>query len=333
MCRILCPNTINLLTRSRAIDLLAATIPSPSNFLRPGTTIAALSFLGGGTFASTPCCIPAETTAFVTRHVRSRSFDRPIPSVRMSISTAAAAKTGVGGMPDPKNTDTRKRKQELRKLVRSRLKSMSQDDIQSQSELVWNNLFSLPEYVSARSVGLFLSMPRGEIITDSALARVLDDNKTLYVPRVGLDFEKCDMDLIKVHVDDKTEGEIAHSKDAARKLFYHDWPRNKWGIPEPPVDVDHEAAKPGDIDLLVVPGLAFDAVGGRLGQGKGYYDRFIMKMRAGVDDESEETKPLLVAVGLEASFLEGEEAPVPMSTHDFPMDVLVLPGRSMNIRI
>lgn len=220
----------------------------------------------------------------------------------------------------------RQRKKDLRKLVRSRLRDMSQDEIQAQSELVWKNLFDLPEYKSARSVGLFLSMPKGEIVTDTALAKVLDDKKTLYVPRVGLDFEKCDMDLIRVE-DSNEQEEILHGTDAARRWFYHDWPRNKWGIPEPPLDVDHTAAQPGDIDLLVVPGLAFDDKGGRLGQGKGYYDRFISEMRVG----GEKKKPLLVAVGLEASFLEGDERPVPMSAHDFPMDALVLPSRSMRI--
>ena len=220
----------------------------------------------------------------------------------------------------------RQRKKDLRKLVRSRLRDMSQDEIQAQSELVWQNLFDLPEYRSARSVGLFLSMPKGEIVTDTALAKVLDDKKTLYIPRVGLDFEKCDMDLIRVE-DSNEQDEILHGTDAARRLFYHDWPRNKWGIPEPPLDVDHTAAQPGDIDLLVVPGLAFDDKGGRLGQGKGYYDRFISEMRVG----GEKKKPLLVAVGLEASFLEGDERPVPMSAHDCPMDALGLPSRSMRI--
>lgn len=223
----------------------------------------------------------------------------------------------------PEGEEMRQRKKELRKLVRSRLKERSQDEIQAQSELVWTNLFDMPEYKSAQSVGLFLSMPKGEIVTDTALARVLDDKKTLYVPRVGLDFEKCDMDLIRVE-DAEEQEEILHGTDAARRLFYHDWPRNKWGIPEPPLDVDHTAAKPGDIDLLVVPGLAFDDQGGRLGQGKGYYDRFITKMRDQEGDEK--TKPLLVAVGLEASYLKGDEGSVPMSAHDFPMDALILPS-------
>uniref|UniRef100_A0A7S1Z7M3 5-formyltetrahydrofolate cyclo-ligase n=1 Tax=Trieres chinensis TaxID=1514140 RepID=A0A7S1Z7M3_TRICV len=229
--------------------------------------------------------------------------------------------------------DVRAKKRELRKLVRSRLKAMEQSDIASESEGVWDHLFRLPEYRDARSVGLFLSMPQGEIVTDAALARVLEDGKTLYVPRVGLDFEKCDMDLIKVVVSHQQTDEIAHNVAKAHRLFYHDWPRNKWGIPEPPTDIDHEAASPGDIDLLVVPGLAFDRAGGRLGQGKGYYDRFITKMRGDRSREADSNgagKPLLVAAALEASFLEGEDT-VPMSEHDYPMDMLVLPSGPVSI--
>ena len=166
-------------------------------------------------------------------------------------------------------------------------------------------------------------MPRGEIVTDTALARVLGDNKTLYVPRVGLDFEKCDMEMIEVEVPRESAEETARSATGAREPFYHDWPRNKWGIPEPPLGIDHRVAVPGDIDLLVVPGLAFDQAGGRLGQGKGYYDRFIENMRHGVKKSG--SGPLLVAVGLEASFLGGSGTQVPMTELDYPMDMLVLP--------
>jgi len=219
--------------------------------------------------------------------------------------------------------DVRERKKDLRKTVRSRLRSMEQADIASESERIWNHLFRLPEYRNAKSVGLFLSMPRGEIVTDTALARVLGDNKTLYVPRVGLDFEKCDMEMIEVEVPRESAEETARSATGAREPFYHDWPRNKWGIPEPPLGIDHRVAVPGDIDLLVVPGLAFDQAGGRLGQGKGYYDRFIENMRHGVKKSG--SGPLLVAVGLEASFLGGSGTQVPMTELDYPMDMLVLP--------
>jgi 5-formyltetrahydrofolate cyclo-ligase len=145
------------------------------------------------------------------------------------------------------------------------------------------------------------------------------DGKTLFVPRVGLDFEQCDMDLIRVPSRD------VKSSGINDKMFYSEWPKNKWGIPEAPFSPEYEIAKPGDIDLLIVPGLGFDANGGRLGQGKGYYDRFIHKMR---DDGK--GKPLLVAVGLEPSFVDDEEG-IPMMDHDFRMDLVVLPNGNHNV--
>ena len=162
-------------------------------------------------------------------------------------------------------------------------------------------------------------MPKGEIQTDQACTRVLKDGKSLFVPRVGLDFEQCDMDLIRVPSSDyaEAEAEAEEGGDDTTTMFYNNWPRNKWGIPEAPTSSEYKIAQPGDIDLLIVPGLGFDANGGRLGQGKGYYDRFIEGMRRDGDG-----KPLLVAVGLEASLVEGEG--IPMMEHDFRMDMVVL---------
>ena len=95
----------------------------------------------------------------------------------------------------------------------------------------------------------------------------MKDGKILFVPRVGLDFEKCDMDLVRC---DKTACADASNIDdgADGKLFYDSWPRNKWGRPEPPATSSNDVVQPGDIDLLLVRGLAFDTHGHRLGQGK-----------------------------------------------------------------
>jgi 5-formyltetrahydrofolate cyclo-ligase len=222
----------------------------------------------------------------------------------------------MSGGRDVADDESRKRKQELRKKIRKSIRDLSSDEIETQSASVWEHLFQLDAYKAASSVGLFLSMPAGEIKTDPALAHALASGKTLFVPRVGANFEHCDMEMIRVN--DETT-----SRQREGQLFHHTWPRNKWGIPEPPEDEPIVLAKPGDIDLLVVPGVCFDQLGGRLGQGKGYYDRFIARMR----QTSE--KPLLVAVALHPSFLEDES--VPMSEHDFHMDMLVLPTGTIDI--
>jgi len=183
----------------------------------------------------------------------------------------------------------RQNKQALRKLIRSRIKSVyptknntntiaSQTLLLSNSNQVFSRLFELPQYKHAKSIGFFLSMPSGEIQTKHAIQQIVKDGKVLYVPRVGLDFELCDMDLIRCDTSsctatvddaicgDSGVGSTANADDGGT-MFYDSWPRNKWGIPEPPLTTTN-VAKPGDIDLLIVPGLAFDTNGHRLGQGK-----------------------------------------------------------------
>ena len=212
--------------------------------------------------------------------------------------------------------EIRNEKRELRKQIRSKMKQLTTEEITSQSESVWKQLFDdIPQYKNAKSVGIFLSMPTGEIHTDTALHRIIQDGKELYVPRVGANFEEAEMDMVRVVYED--EDPHFHNKE----LFYKSWNKNKWGIPEPP----HEKctiSQPGDIDLLLVPGVAFDKLGGRLGQGKGYYDRFIQRN----NDSKDNSRMHLVAVGLTPQFLnDKEEKVVPMSEHDFRMNVLISP--------
>lgn len=206
------------------------------------------------------------------------------------------------------------RKKELRKEIRSKLKALSKEEIRAQSVRVWDRLFELPQYRQARSIGLFLSMPTGEISTELALKNASENEKQVYVPQVGKNFEQADMELIKVVKDDGIkQGE----------LFYHSWPLNKWGIPEPPPHIPLIPAAPGDIDVIVVPGLAFDEKGNRLGQGKGYYDRFIARMTLGEGVSA----PFLVGVGLECQLTDR----VPVEEYDQLMDLVLLPSQTIVI--
>lgn len=211
--------------------------------------------------------------------------------------------------------DIRSRKQTVRKQVRANLRALTGDEIVKQSLKVWERLFQLPEYQQARSVGLFLSMPSGEIQTEMAIRHAVANGKHVYVPQVGKNFEQAEMELLKVPIKNQSDSE----------LFYESWPRNKWHIPEPPSELEEfmVAATPGDIDVLVVPGLAFDRVGNRLGQGKGYYDRFIARMCAA----SSAKPPTLVAVSLECQLVDE----IPVHTYDRSMDFILLPNETLTV--
>lgn len=82
-----------------------------------------------------------------------------------------------------------------------------------------------------------------------------------------------------------------------------------YGVLEPP-----EAAtvcEPADGDVVIVPGLAFDRAGRRLGRGAGYYDRTF--------PPSARRQPLLVGMACEAQIVES----LPADSHDRAMDAIV----------
>ena len=87
------------------------------------------------------------------------------------------------------------------------------------------------------------------------------------------------------------------------------WIAGPFGVREPD-PASWEESSPGQIDLALIPGLAFDRSGGRLGWGKGYYDRLL-------GDPSFR--------GLKAGICQEERIlpSIPMEPHDVPMDLIL----------
>ncbi len=111
-----------------------------------------------------------------------------------------------------------------------------------------------------------------------------------------------------------------------------------------PTELEGRLVAPSDIDVAVLPGLAFDVHGTRLGYGGGYYDAWLGEAfgepsgrRA--DGAAESTahgkaqaqarkRPLLVGVGFDCQLLP-PEASLPREPHDIPLDVVVTPGATL----
>lgn len=124
----------------------------------------------------------------------------------------------------------------------------------------------------------------------------------------------------------------------------HSFPANKWGIPEPDTnyfrntdetaeaEAEEEEIDTADIwlrrdaweeglDLLLVPGAAFDTRNNRIGYGRGYYDRYIRKYR-----ESGREMPLLIGIGFREQLLQADDDQrrIPIEAHDQPLDMVLV---------
>lgn len=146
------------------------------------------------------------------------------------------------------------------------------------SQGVWALLSRLPEFQKAKGIGGFASTAT-EINTYPILEGVLDMGKKLYLPKVSAD---------------KTDFEYFHVTD------FKNLSTGSYGILEPS---GHRAADWEEIDLALVPGLAFDLKGHRLGFGKGYYDRALPRL-----------KKSALTIGLGYSFQVVDQ--VPSQPHD-----------------
>ena len=145
-------------------------------------------------------------------------------------------------------------KQALRKTVRAQARVIDPDYQKTASAEICRHLMAHPAYRNAAVVLAFVGT-KLEINTETLLRGVWADGKTLCVPR-------CKDD---------------HLMDLCAIRSYDDLEPGAYGILEPKADCPKVTAQ--DIDFAVIPCVTFDCGGNRLGQGGGYYDRFLPLLR------------------------------------------------------
>ncbi|KAJ5373667.1 5-formyltetrahydrofolate cyclo-ligase [Penicillium concentricum] len=193
-------------------------------------------------------------------------------------------------------------KRELRKRMSSTLQSLSAASISQQSSTATAKFLSLPEYQNAKSIAVYLSMPSGELSTTGIVRDALQRGKNVYIPYIHTQDKTSIMDMFAL----KSMSEFESLQP------------DKWGIPSL-LTTQIEGRPNGltqGLDLIVMPGVAFDHGFRRLGHGKGYYDHFLTRY-----SKLTRKMPFLVALSLQDQLLSED---IPVVEHDWLIDAIVV---------
>ncbi|KGI00212.1 5-formyltetrahydrofolate cyclo-ligase [Oenococcus oeni] len=139
-------------------------------------------------------------------------------------------------------------KQKLRRQQKKRLDSYDPDDKKDQSILLYQDLFESNDWLNSETIAVTLSLPL-ELNTKPIVKQAWELDKRVLVPKI------IDKKMIFVEFDET-------SKLAPGKFHTLE--------PETSVEIPKE-----EIELMIVPGLAFTKSGKRLGFGAGFYDRYL----------------------------------------------------------
>lgn len=191
-------------------------------------------------------------------------------------------------------TDLSEAKAALRRQISAALAGISPEKRRADSTEICARMRELPAWQNARSVLLFAPMPEEPDI-GPLLAEALAAGKITALPR----FHAATRNYVAARVQDLRSdivtGRFGIREPAAR-------------CPEIPLN---------QLDLVLVPGVAFDRQGHRLGRGRGYYDRLLAEVCG-------------VKCGI--AFEEQMANEVPAGPGDVRLDFMVTPGRGVKIR-
>lgn len=178
-----------------------------------------------------------------------------------------------------------------KKLLREKIlnirKNMDLNEKEKMDEIILKRFYESPHYKQSKKIFIYISYD-SEINTRKIIENALSNGKKIYVPRT--EFKSKLMDAVEfTSLDNLVE--------------------SKFGILEPSISEEH--IKPDDLDLIVVPGVAFNASGGRMGYGAGFYDRYFNKIN--------NVKIRKIALAYEFQVVEN----LPMDEFDIPVNQII----------
>lgn len=178
-------------------------------------------------------------------------------------------------------------KEELRLYMREKRRALKSWEIESKSAVIEERLFDIKEFLAAKTVMSYISSFK-EVSTIAIVNRLFNEKKHVAVPVSNTADETITVSYIN---------SLTELSDGA------------YGIKEPSVIKECDIS---DIDVILVPGLAFDIKGSRMGFGKGYYDKLLSKISA-----------LKIGLCYDFQLLNN----IPNDKHDIPMDIIITEER------
>ena len=187
----------------------------------------------------------------------------------------------------------RAEKELLRAQIRARRRRMNPSWRELASRAIFSRLEALPVFQRAPCIQTYVAL-RHEVDTQALIPRLLQQGKRVAVPRV-----ESGQELQQYFIQDFSELQAG-----------------AFGILEPRPDPGRRVAAES-FGLVLVPGLAFDRAGNRLGAGKGFYDRFLAEIQA-------------PKIALAFAFQLVEQ--VPIEPHDQRVDMIVTENEAITCR-
>ena len=177
------------------------------------------------------------------------------------------------------------KKAEIRKIVLAQRTQLAEKEFLERSQRVIETL--APFLNPAKTIASFKAIPhRNEISLDSLKG-------DFAFPRV-----------------------ISDAEGSMEMVLAAEFANSDWGIPEP---VGGIVVKPTDFDIVLIPLLAFDKNGQRVGYGKGFYDRYLLNCR-------------LDCLKIGISLFEPVDLIEEMESHDIPLDIAICPAKLYDFR-
>lgn len=178
-------------------------------------------------------------------------------------------------------------KKALRKFIKSRLDTISTAEVTQQSNAAQNSILRLHQWQQAKRVSVYLAMPKSEAQTYLLLGGAFEAGKEVFVPYIH---RPKSFDELKSGSTPLRKRKIIDMLRLRSLEEYEALERDAWGIPSLPVDgldgrenasggigLDSESVGDAGLDLIVVPGVAFDTGMNRLGHGAGFYDEYLTR--------------------------------------------------------